>query len=141
MGQLALLLTFHSYTPTPRYAVTLLDPLLRYHAAQCNPAFESSARPRFVYRGHRHPPRSSASSMMSLSCHPGLSSEMWYMDKLRNCCWSHIISHTQVCGHRTGSSHSRGEEYPRENDGQPEVVRAYITADSVDSSTKNIYIS
>ena len=31
------------------------------------------------------------------------------------CCCSHINSHNQVRGHRTGSSHSGAEEYPREN--------------------------
>ena len=30
------------------------------------------------------------------------------------CCCSHIYSHNQVRGHRTGSSHSGGEEYPRD---------------------------
>ena len=30
------------------------------------------------------------------------------------CCCSHINSHNQVRGHRTGSSHSGAEEYPRE---------------------------
>ena len=30
------------------------------------------------------------------------------------CCCSHIHSHNQVRGHRTGSSHSGAEEYPRE---------------------------
>ena len=30
------------------------------------------------------------------------------------CCYSHINSHNQVRGHRTGSSHSGAEEYPRE---------------------------
>ena len=30
------------------------------------------------------------------------------------CCCSHINSHNQVRGHRTGSSHSGDEEYPRE---------------------------
>ena len=30
------------------------------------------------------------------------------------CCCSHINSHNQVRGHRTGSSHSVAEEYPRE---------------------------
>ena len=34
MGQLALLLTFHLYTLTPRYADTSFDPLLRYDAIQ-----------------------------------------------------------------------------------------------------------
>ena len=29
------------------------------------------------------------------------------------CCCSHINSHTQVRGHRTGSGHSGAEEYPR----------------------------
>ena len=31
------------------------------------------------------------------------------------CCCSHINSHNQARGHRTGSSHSGAEEYPREN--------------------------
>ena len=31
-----------------------------------------------------------------------------------SCCCSHITSHNQVRGHRTGSSHSGAEEYPRE---------------------------
>ena len=30
------------------------------------------------------------------------------------CCCSHMNSHNQVRGHRTGSSHSGAEEYPRE---------------------------
>ena len=32
----------------------------------------------------------------------------------RSVCCSHIYSHNQVRGHRTGSSHSGAEEYPRE---------------------------
>ena len=35
------------------------------------------------------------------------------------CCCSHINSHNQVRGHRTGSSHSGAEEYPRENTNNP----------------------
>ena len=35
------------------------------------------------------------------------------------CCCSHINSHSQVRGHRTGSSHSGAEEYPRENTHNP----------------------
>ena len=35
--------------------------------------------------------------------------------RLRCCCCSHINSNNQVRGHRTGSSHSGAEEYPREN--------------------------
>ena len=31
------------------------------------------------------------------------------------CCCSQINSHNQIRGHRTGSSHSGAEEYPREN--------------------------
>ena len=31
------------------------------------------------------------------------------------CCCSHINSHNQVRGHRTGSSHSGAGNYPREN--------------------------
>ena len=30
------------------------------------------------------------------------------------CCCSHIISHNQVRGHKTGTGHSGAEEYPRE---------------------------
>ena len=37
----------------------------------------------------------------------------------RGCCCSHINSHNQVCGHRTGSSHSGADEYPRENTHNP----------------------
>ena len=40
------------------------------------------------------------------------------------CCCSHIDSHNQVRGHRTGSSHSGAEEYPREKHTQPKVVRS-----------------
>ena len=39
-------------------------------------------------------------------------------------CCSHINSHNQVRGHRTGSSHSGAEEYPREEH-KPKVVHAY----------------
>ena len=39
-------------------------------------------------------------------------------------CCSHINSHNPVCGHRTGSSDSGAEEYPREKHKQPKVVRA-----------------
>ena len=49
------------------------------------------------------------------------------------CCCSHISSHNQVRGHRTGSSYSRAEEYPREKHTQPTVVHAYITADAIAS--------
>ena len=52
--------------------------------------------------------------------------------------FSHINSHNQVRGHRTGSSHSGAEEYPREKHTQPKVVRAYITADAIHASTRNI---
>ena len=54
------------------------------------------------------------------------------------CCCSHINSHNQVRGHRTGSSHSGAEEYPREKHKQPKVVHAYITADVIHASTRNI---
>ena len=50
------------------------------------------------------------------------------------CCCSHINSHNQVRGHRTGSSHSGAEEYPREKHTQPKVVHAYITADAIHAS-------
>ena len=33
--------------------------------------------------------------------------------QFRDCCCSHIISRNQVRGHRTDSSHSGAEEYPR----------------------------
>ena len=36
------------------------------------------------------------------------------LTKLTCCCCSHINSHNQVRDHRTGSSHSGAEEYPRE---------------------------
>ena len=53
------------------------------------------------------------------------------------CCCSHINSHNQVRNHRTGSRHSRSEEYPREKHKQPKVVHAYITADGIHVSTRN----
>ena len=55
------------------------------------------------------------------------------------CCCSHFNSHNQARGHRTGSSHSRAEEYPSENHKQPKMVHAYITADAVHASTRNMY--
>ena len=54
------------------------------------------------------------------------------------CCCSYINSHNQVRGHRTGSSHSGAEEYPREKHTQPKVVHAYITAHAIHASTRNI---
>ena len=54
------------------------------------------------------------------------------------CCCSHINSHNQVRGHRTGSSHSGAEEYPRENTSKSKVVHTYITADAIHASTRNI---
>ena len=43
------------------------------------------------------------------------------------CCGcSHITSHNQVRGHRTGSSHSGAEEYPTRKKLKPKVVHAYI---------------
>ena len=55
--------------------------------------------------------------------------------KIVRCCCrcSHINSHNQVRGHRTGSSYSGAEEYPREKHTQPTVVHAYITADAIAS--------
>ena len=38
------------------------------------------------------------------------------------CCCSHIKSNNQVRGHRTGSSHSGGEEYPRKNTHNPRYI-------------------
>ena len=44
------------------------------------------------------------------------------------CCCSHINSHNQVRGHRTGSSHSGAEEYPREKtQTKPKVVYTHIS--------------
>ena len=43
----------------------------------------------------------------------------------------------QVRGHRTGSSHSGAEEYPREkHTNKPKVMHAYVTADAIHASTK-----
>ena len=51
----------------------------------------------------------------------------------------HKNSHNQVVrGHRTGPSHSGAEEYPREKHKHPKVVDAYITADAMHASTRNI---
>ena len=41
------------------------------------------------------------------------------------CCCSHINSHNQVRGHRTGSSHSGVEEYPREKTQTKSGTRTY----------------
>ena len=46
-------------------------------------------------------------------------------------------SHNQVRGHRTDSSHSGAEEYPRGKT-QTKVVHAYFTADAIHASTRNI---
>ena len=44
----------------------------------------------------------------------------------QRCCCSHINSHNQVRGHRTGSSHSGAEEYPREKHEQKQgCTRTY----------------
>ena len=56
-------------------------------------------------------PQGSYMSYESCTCFPGLTCCC--------CCCSHIISHKQVRGHRTGSSHSGAEEYPRENTHNP----------------------
>ena len=50
------------------------------------------------------------------------------MRKHTQLCCSHINSHNQVRGHRTGSRHSRVEEYPRKKKNKPKVVHAYIIA-------------
>ena len=42
-------------------------------------------------------------------------------------CCSHINSHNQVRGHRTGSSHSGAEEYPREKHKQNQRCYTYIS--------------
>ena len=56
------------------------------------------------------------------------------------CCCYHINSHNQVRGHKTCSSHSGVEEYPREtNTSKPKVVQAYITAETIHASAKNRY--
>ena len=52
------------------------------------------------------------------------------------CCCSHINSHNHVRGHRTGSSLSGAEEYPREKHKQTHT--RYITADAIHASTRNI---
>ena len=43
-----------------------------------------------------------------------LSPSAWAGGQQTHCCCSHINSHNQVRGHRTSSSHSGAEEYPRE---------------------------
>ena len=60
-----------------------------------------------------------------------------YSENILLCCCSHINSQN-VRGRRTGSSHSGAEEYPREKHTQPKVVHAYITADAIHASTRNI---
>ena len=46
--------------------------------------------------------------------HPCTISILPYFSSVVYCCCSHINSHNQVRGHRTGSSQSGAEEYPRE---------------------------
>ena len=78
-----------------------------------------------------------------LEAHPGPLKTPRYLETEfsvcadRCCCCSHINSHNRVRGHRTGSSHSGAEEYPREKH-KPRVVHAYITADAIHASTRNI---
>ena len=54
------------------------------------------------------------------------------------CCCSHINSNNQVRGHRTGSSHSGAEEYPREKTQTKGGTRIYIRADAIHASTRKI---
>ena len=50
-----------------------------------------------------------------------------------------LNSHNKVRGHRTDSSHSGAEEYPREKHiNKPKVVHAYVTADAIHASTRNM---
>ena len=58
--------------------------------------------------------------------------------QLSCCICSHINSHNQVRGHKTGSSHSGGEKYPSGKHKQPKVVHAYIAADAIHASTRNV---
>ena len=54
---------------------------------------------------------------------------------------SHMKSHNQVRGHRTGSSHSGAEEYeyPREKtQAKAKIVHAYITAAAMHASARTI---
>ena len=52
------------------------------------------------------------------------------------CCCSHINSHHQVRGHRTGSSHYGVEEYPREKHNKPRVVNVERLADASHTPAK-----
>ena len=56
-------------------------------------------------------------------CFPRLyGPRLWFLPvrtQIPGCCCSHINSHNQVRGHRTGSSHSGAEEYPREKTHTP----------------------
>ena len=55
------------------------------------------------------------------------------------CCGARLHSHNQVRGHRTGSSHSGAEEYPRDKtQTKPKVVHAYIIADAIHASARKI---
>ena len=48
-----------------------------------------------------------------------------------------ILTHNQARGHSKGSSHSAAEEYLMEKHKQ-KVVNAYITANAIHASTRNI---
>ena len=49
-----------------------------------------------------------------------------------------VFTLTRMYIHRTGSSQSVAGEYPKGNTNKPKVVHAYITADAIHASTKNI---
>ena len=54
-------------------------------------------------------------------------------------CCSHINSHNQARGHRTGSSYSGVEEYPKNKTRtKPKAVRAYIKADAILAPARKI---
>ena len=53
-------------------------------------------------------------------------------------CCSHINSHNQVRGHRTGASHSGAEGYTLgKNKNKPKLVRVCIMAEASHMSAKN----
>ena len=109
-------------------AQTLISPLVvpQPHADLMWPTATTTTNTARAVSSHCCGPSSSSSSRRSPSLPTHLvffSMNLQISNKERHCCCSHINSHNPVRGHRTGSSHSGAEEYPREALGKPVSVR------------------
>ena len=55
------------------------------------------------------------------------------------CCCFYITSHSPVCGHMTGSSHSGGAKCPRvKKTNKPNVLQEYIIDDVIHASARKM---